>query len=68
MLVTAPVNEQQSGQHRGIHPGPAATLVPGLRSWWWIPAAALVFGGTVAAGMSAKGFGLRHPSLPWTSP
>ena len=33
------------------------TVFSGPRSWWWIPAAALVLGSTVAAGMAAKSLG-----------
>jgi membrane-associated phospholipid phosphatase len=42
---------------------PPDTVFPALRSWWWVPAAALVFAGAVAAGMAAKSLGLFAPEL-----
>lgn len=64
MLITAPV-KRATVRTAPVEstPAPAATLVPALRSWWWIPVAALMFGGTVAAGMAAKGFGASAPEL-----
>lgn len=43
------------------HSGQA--LVPVIRSWWWLPVAAVVYFGALAAGLIAKSYGLMAPEL-----
>lgn len=44
-----------------VSPQPAT--LPGMRSWWWIPAAMLTYGAALAGGMAAKSLGPFAPEL-----
>ncbi|MDP9989204.1 phosphatase PAP2 family protein [Arthrobacter sp. KFRI-F3372] len=40
-----------------------SAMLPGVRSWWWIPAAMLMYGAALAWGLAAKSLGPFAPEL-----